>query len=79
MIGDLRSELQDRLSSLKTNNDLDMGKIPEFQPHRIFTPEEERAIAKDTRSATVLGLVYGVTRTRIRAIKYKYSQRMQFK
>ena len=76
MIGDLRSELQDRLSHLKTNHDLDMGKIPEFQPHRVFTPEEERLIAKDSRSATVLGLVYGVTRTRIRAIKYKHSLRV---
>ena len=76
---DLRSQLQARFQHLKDNHNLDMGKIPDFQPHRIFTPEEERSIAKDTRSATVLGLVYGVTRTRIRAIKYKYSQRMQFK
>ena len=77
MIGDLRSELQQRLSHLKTNHDLDMGKIPDFQPHRIFTPEEERSIAKDKRSATVLGLVYGVTRTRIRSIKYKHADRIK--
>ena len=77
MIGDLRRELQQRLSTVKTNHNLDMGTIPDFQPHRIFTLEEEQAIANDKRSATVLGLVYGVTRTRIRSIKYKHADRFK--
>ena len=77
MTTDLRTELQARFQHLKDNYNLDMGKIPDFQPHRIFTPEEERSIAKDSRSATVLGLVYGVTRTRIRAIKYKHANRIK--
>ena len=51
--------------------------VAEYQPHRQLSKETVMKIATDTRNSGVIAIVYGLTPTRVRTIKYRYAKHLR--